>query len=90
MNMKEFFFNEDGSLKINETIMNQPTYRKIIEDGVVTNEELIEQSNLVMTLFRKIEDTFNKEQKQLVQDLIVEISVLNSIFKQHGMQIATD
>ena len=88
--MKEVFFNEDGSLKINETIMNQPTYRKIIEDGVVTNEELIEQSNLVMTLFRKIEDTFNKEQKQLVQDLIVEISVLNSIFKQHGMQIATD
>lgn len=86
--MKEFFFNEDGSLKINETIMEQPSFQKIMEDGIVTVEEIEKQSKLVVSLFRKIEDTFNDEQKKLVQDLLVESNVLNAIFKQHQMQIA--
>jgi hypothetical protein len=85
--MKEIFFNEDGSLKINETIMNQPSFVKIMEDGKVTVEEIEEQSERVMALFHKIEDTFTEEQKLLVRDLIVESNVLNTIFKQHGMQI---
>lgn len=88
--MKEIFFNEDGSLKINETIMNQPSFIKIMEDGKVTVEEIEEQSECVMTLFHKIEDTFTEEQKLLVRDLIVESNVLNTIFKQHGMQVALD
>lgn len=88
--MKEIFFNEDGSLKINETIMNQPSFIKIMEDGKVTVEEIEEQSERVMALFHKIEDTFTEEQKLLVRDLIVESNVLNTIFKQHGMQITLD
>ena len=88
--MKEIFFNEDGSLKINETIMNQPSFIKIMEDGKVTVEEIEEQSERVMALFHKIENTFTEEQKLLVRDLIVESNVLNTIFKQHGMQIALD
>lgn len=88
--MKEVFFNEDGSLKINETIMNQPSFVKIMEDGVVTVDELEEQSRRVLSIFRKIEDTFNDEQKMLVQELIVESNVLNAIFKQHGMQVAME
>ena len=58
--MKEVFFNEDGSLKINETIMNQPSFMKIMEDGVVTAEELEEQSRKVLSIFRKIEDTLSR------------------------------
>lgn len=88
--MKEVFFNEDGSLKINETIMNQPSFVKIMEDGVVTAEELEDQSRRVLSIFRKIEDSFNEEQKMLIQELIVESNVLNAIFKQHGMQVAME
>lgn len=88
--MKEVFFNEDGSLKINETIMNQPSFMRIMEDGVITAEEIEEQSRRVLSIFRKIEDTFNNEQKELVQELLVESNVLNAIFKQHGMQIAIE
>ena len=88
--MKEVFFNEDGSLKINETIMSQPSFVKIMEDGVVTVDELEEQSRRVLSIFRKIEDTFNVEQKMLVQELLVESNVLNAIFKQHGMQVAME
>lgn len=88
--MKEVFFNEDGSLKINEIIMSQPSFVKIMEDGVVTADELEEQSRRVLSIFRKIEDTFNDEQKMLVQELLVESNVLNAIFKQHGMQVAME
>ena len=88
--MKEVFFNQDGSLKINETIMSQPSFVKIMEDGVVTVDELEEQSRRVLSIFRKIEDTFNDEQKMLVQELLVESNVLNAIFKQHGMQVAME
>lgn len=88
--MKEVFFNEDGSLKINEIIMSQPSFVKIMEDGVVTADELEEQSRRVLSIFRKIEDTFNGEQKMLVQELLVESNVLNAIFKQHGMQVAME
>ena len=88
--MKEVFFNEDGSLEINEIIMSQPSFVKIMEDGVVTADELEEQSRRVLSIFRKIEDTFNDEQKMLVQELLVESNVLNAIFKQHGMQVAME
>ena len=88
--MKEVFFNEDGSLKINETIMSQPSFVKIMEDGVVTVDELEEQSRRGLSIVRKIEDTFNDEQKMLVQELLVESNVLNAIFKQHGMQVAME
>ena len=88
--MKEVFFNEDGSLKINETIMSQPSFVKIMEDGVVTVDELEEPGRRVLSIFRKIEDTFNDEQKMLVQELLLESNVLNAIFKQHGMQVAME
>ena len=88
--MKEVFFNEDGSLKINETIMSQPSFVKISVVGVVTVDELKEQNRRMLSIFRKIEDTFNDEQKMLVQELLVESNVLNAIFKQHGMQVAME
>ena len=88
--MKEVFFNEDGSLKINETIMNQSSFSKIMEDGIVTAEELEEQSQKVLSIFRKIEDTFTNEQKELVQELLVESNVLNAIFKHYSMQMVTE
>lgn len=88
--MKEIFFNEDGSLKINETIMDQPSFIKIMEDGKVTVEEIEEQSQRVMELYHKIEDTFTEDQKLLVRDLLVESNVLDAILKQHGMQITLE
>ena len=88
--MKEVFFTEDGSLKINETIMSQPSFLKIMEDGIVTAEELEEQSQKVLSIFRKIEDTFTNEQKELVQELLVESNVLNAIFKHYSMQMVTE
>lgn len=83
--MKDVFFTEDGLLNINRTIMSQPSYIKIMNDGVVTEEELAAQSETVVSLFRKIDDTFNEEQKRLVERVIVESSILNMVYKIYEM-----
>jgi len=83
--MKEVFFDDNGGLNINQTIMSQPSYLKIMNDGMVTEDELARQSELVMSIFRKIEDTFNEEQKAIVQSLLVETNVLNTIYKYYEM-----
>ncbi|MBR1504309.1 MAG: hypothetical protein IJ618_10560 [Prevotella sp.] len=88
--MKELFFNEDGSLKINETILKQASFLKVMEDGVVTIDELEVQSQKVLGIFRKIEDSFSSEQKQLVQELVVESNVLNALYRQYGMLNGVD
>ena len=38
------FFNEQGMLNLDEAVMNQPTFKKIMEDGIVTEQEIKEQS----------------------------------------------
>lgn len=86
--MKDVFFTEDGLLNINKTIMSQPSYIKIMNDGVVTEEELDAQSKTVISLFREIDNTFNEEQKRLVERVIVESSILNIIYKYYEMNKA--
>ena len=83
--MKDIFFNEDGVLIINQTIMSLPTFQKIMEDGRVTEDELVEQSKMVLSLFREVEDTFSETQKRIVERLIVESNVLNTIYKYYEM-----
>lgn len=88
--MKEIFFNEDGSLKINEVIMKQSSFQKVMEDGVVTTDEIEEQSKKVLEIFRRVEDSLTNEQKELVQELLIETNVLNTIYKQYAMRIAME
>ncbi len=38
------FFKEKGMLNLDEAVMNQATFKKIMEDGIVTEQEIKEQS----------------------------------------------
>ncbi len=70
------FFEEDGILNIDDLIMNQPSFMRIIEDGIVTEEELQEQSKLVIDSLKAFESTASEEQIDQVRNLLAEISVL--------------
>lgn len=83
--MESCFFNEDGTLRINELIAQQPSFQKIMEDGIVTAEEVMQQSELVLSLIHKVDDTFSEDQKQLVQQLLIETNVLSSIYNHYEM-----
>lgn len=70
------FFEEEGILNIDDLILEQPSFQKIIEDGIVTEEELQTQSQLVISTLKNFELTATSEQIDMVRELLAEISVL--------------
>ena len=82
------FFDESGCLNIDNLIQNQTSFKKIMADGVVTEEELSEQSASVIALLTEIEQKASPEQIELIRRLLAEISVLiatRNIFDQQDI-----
>ena len=63
-------------MKIDETIANEPTFLKIMADGIVTDEELKEQSERVSCLLEETEKRFQGEDFQFIKRLLGELVVL--------------
>ena len=80
------FFNEDGILNIDEMIIESPSFQKIMEDGVITDEELAEQADKVVAQLREMETKFNEEQIAEIKKLLVESNVLQAIYNIHAKQ----
>ncbi len=70
------FFDETGSLNLDDLILKQPSFRQIMADGVVTEQELQDQSARVTALLRQIEQTYTPTQIDQLRELLAEISVL--------------
>lgn len=64
-----------------EQIGNSESFRKIMEDGLVTEQELAQQADRVNSLISTIEDKFSAEDFALVSELITELSVFYTITK---------
>lgn len=80
------FFDENGYLNFDDAVMNVESFKKIMEDGVVTDQELAEQSRKVADLFRKLEQTCSKEQIGLIKDAFCEIGVLFAVYNYKELQ----
>ena len=70
------FFDETGLLNIEDFILEQPSFKRIMADGIVTEEELNEQSNQIIGLLKEIEKTATPEMIEQISKLLAEISVL--------------
>lgn len=70
------FFEEEGVLNIDDLIMEQPSFKKIMEDGIVTKEELEEQSLRVIASLKAFEKNATPEQIDKVREILAEVSVL--------------
>ena len=79
-------FNEQGFIDIDEIIAQEPSFQKIMADGVVTDEELLEQTNQVINLLHEVENRFSEEDQQLVKKLFAEANVLSAIYHQYELQ----
>lgn len=73
------FFDESGGLNIDDLILQQPSFQKIMEDGVVTDEEVAEQKERVIALLKRFEQNSTSEQIDQVRELLAEISVLFAV-----------
>lgn len=73
------FFDETGTLNIDDLILQQPSFKKIMEDGVITEEEITEQKERAITLLKKNEQNFTPKQIDQIRELLAEISVLVAV-----------
>ena len=78
-----------GILDIDELVTSQPTFKKIMEDSMVTDEELMEQSQRVIDLTKQVENSLSDEELQLVKSLLAEMSVLTTVYHYYQLQNIT-
>lgn len=63
-------------LDLESVMMKNASLKKILEDGVVTEEEIREQSEKVAELAKNLEQACTDEQLIMIQSLIAEMNAL--------------
>ena len=81
------FFNEEGILNIDEMVVSNASFKNIMEDGVVTDEEIKAQSEKVVAMLRDMETKYSAEQLAEIKSLLVESSVLYAVYNFYSIQI---
>ena len=72
----KLFDRETGYLRLDEIVAERESFRRVMEDGIVTDDELREQAALVIGCFQKLEEQLSEEQEELVTEAISELAVL--------------
>lgn len=80
------FFNEKGILDIDEMVENNAAFKKIMEDGVITEEEVKNQSDKVVAILHEMEKKYSEEQLAEIKELLVESSVLYTAYNFQSIQ----
>lgn len=73
-------------LDIDEIVTSNPSFKKIMEDGIITDEELQEQSNRVLAMMKEAENRFNKEDLAFIRELTAETNVLYAVYHYYELQ----
>jgi hypothetical protein len=76
---RPWFDQETDVLLIDEYIVEMDSYKRIVEDGKITDAELVEQTLRVVTLLRRLEDALSPEAKALATEAFGEMAVLNAL-----------
>jgi hypothetical protein len=79
MTERPWFDQETDVLLIDEYIVGMDSYQRIVEDGVITDTELLEQTLRVVTLLRQLEDALSAEAKAIATEAFGEMAVLNAL-----------
>jgi hypothetical protein len=76
---RPWFDQETDVLLIDEYIVEMDSYKRIVEDGKITDTELLEQTLRVVTLLRQLEEALSPEAKALATEAVGEMAVLNAL-----------
>lgn len=79
-------FDENGMFRLDEEIAKQPTFQKIMEDGIVSDEEVEQQSQLLISLMKKLEQDLSPEQLKEVEEVLTQAGVLYAISQYKQIQ----
>ena len=80
------FFNEKGILNIDEWVVDNDSFKKIVEDGIVSDEEVKAQSDKVVLMLKKMESEYTETQLTEIKDLLAATSVLYAVYQLNALQ----
>lgn len=86
MDNKNVFFDKNGVLNLDEAVMDIDSFKTIIADGIVTDEELKAQSDRVIGILHDMEKRYSPEQLKEIKQLLAETAVLYAIYNYHSIQ----
>jgi len=76
---RPWFDQETGTLLLDEYVLEMDSYRRIVEDEAITDDELDEQIQRVTSLLRQLEETLSPEAKAIATEALGELAVLNAL-----------
>lgn len=79
-------FNEQGYIDIDEMMVQEPSFQNIMADGIVSEEELCDQSKKVIELLHETERRFSEEDLKFIKKLIADVNVLSAIYHFYTLQ----
>ena len=79
-------FDKNGILNISDIVVNHPSYKAIMEDGIVTDDELKAQADATIASLRHLQKLCNEEQQSAIVDAISEMAVLFAAYHNYELQ----
>jgi flagellin-specific chaperone FliS len=76
---RPWFDQETGTLMLDEYILEMDSYRRIVEDETISDDELDEQIQRVTSLLSQLEETLSPEAKAIATEALGELAVLNAL-----------
>lgn len=86
MDNKNVFFDKNGVLNLDEAVMDIDSFKTIMADGIVTDEELKSQSDRVIGILHDMEKRYSPEQLNEIKQILAETAVLYAIYNYHSIQ----
>lgn len=87
--MERLFDDATGGLLLDEAVLRSPIYQAMIEDNVITDDEIMAQATRVLDLLKQIDRQLGEDDRALVIQAISQIAVLYEVNamkggKEHG------
>src|ERR1043166_7916261 len=86
---RPWFDDQSGVVLFDEYVGQMDSFRKIMEDNRITEEEVSGQAQRVIELLKKLDQTLDADAKSLVTDVFCEIAVLHALHmkQREGMHL---
>lgn len=76
---------ESGMINIDDAVLKNDSFKRIMEDGIVTDEELLEQSTKVSELLKEA-SKLPEDVQEFIEKLLVETCVLSAVSQVYAKQ----
>ena len=83
---RPWFDDETGLLKLDEYVAEMPSFRRILTDEVVTEQEYREHAEHTTDLLRRLEAALPEDTKEVALEALCELAVLYALDRQVARQ----